>query len=232
MFSPVKVYLVTSTTSAFSDLKPDIRNDWRRISDSISQDLPIVYKNFRTLSNHTSRYIRKCIRFIYSFYPITLKDRWGTTEDFAIIPFHPILFSSPSRADKVHPYPLTLSSQPFFCLPLLLFHFTLPSRIVFAKPEDLRRGQSSWPGSGAHHILQGLLRFSANLLYGFTILVQHVQQYINRGLNSLSPYIRIKYHIYCYTFANSVVKTRGQWGSESMSIPNTIELQWLEHLWD
>ena len=36
---------------------------------------------------------------------------------------------------------LILSSSLFFCLPFLLFPFTMPCRIVFAKPEDLE----TWP---------------------------------------------------------------------------------------
>ena len=73
------------------------------------------------------------------FYPITLGGRRGTTDEFATIPFHLDLFSAAlvelARSIPVHS--LILSSHLFFCLPLFLFPFTVPCRIVFAKPEDL-----------------------------------------------------------------------------------------------
>ena len=71
----------------------------------------------------------------YLFYPITLEGRRGTTDEFATIPFHLDLFSAAlvelAKSIPVH------SSHLFFCLPLFLFPFTVPYRIVFAKPEDL-----------------------------------------------------------------------------------------------
>ena len=77
------------------------------------------------------------------FYPITLGGRRGTTDEFATIPFHLDLFSAAlvelTKSNPVHS--LILSSHLFFCLPLFLFPFTVPCRIVFAKPEDLE----TWP---------------------------------------------------------------------------------------
>ena len=68
------------------------------------------------------------------FCPIILEGRRGTTDEFATIPFHLILFS----ADKVNPVnSLILSTHLFFCLLIRLFPFTVPLRIVFAKLEDL-----------------------------------------------------------------------------------------------
>ena len=84
-------------------------------------------------------------RHVYSilFYPIFLGGRRGTTDEFATIPFHFDLFSAAlvelSKSIPVHS--LILSSHLFFCLPLFLFPFTVPCRIVFAKPEDLE----TWP---------------------------------------------------------------------------------------
>ena len=77
------------------------------------------------------------------FYPITLEGRRGTTDEFASIPFHLDLFSAaPVELVKSIPvHSLILSSHLFFCLPLLLFPFTVPCRIVFAKQEDLE----TWP---------------------------------------------------------------------------------------
>ena len=77
------------------------------------------------------------------FYPITLEGRRGTTDEFATIPFHLDLFSAAlvELAKSIPVHSLILSSHRFFCLPLFLFPFTVPCRIVFAKPEDLE----TWP---------------------------------------------------------------------------------------
>ena len=75
----------------------------------------------------------------YSILGITLEGRRGTTDEFATNPFHLVLFSAAlielEKSIPVHS--LILSTHLFFCLPLFLFPFTLPFRIVFAKPEDL-----------------------------------------------------------------------------------------------
>ena len=73
------------------------------------------------------------------FYPITLEGHRGTTDEFATIPFHLDLFSAAlvELAKSIPVHSLILSSRLFFCLPLFLFPFTVPCRIVFAKPEDL-----------------------------------------------------------------------------------------------
>ena len=78
------------------------------------------------------------------FYSIpTLEGRRSTTDEFATIPFHLDLFSAAlvelARSISVHS--LILFSHLFFCLPLFRFPFTVPCRIVFAKPEDLE----PWP---------------------------------------------------------------------------------------
>ena len=80
---------------------------------------------------------------IFLFYPITLEGRRGTTDEFATIPFHLDLFSAAlvELAKSIPVHSLILSSHLFFCLPLCLFPFTVPCRIVFAKPEDLE----TWP---------------------------------------------------------------------------------------
>ena len=77
------------------------------------------------------------------FYPITLEGRRGTTVEFATIPFHLDLFSAAlvELAKSIPVHSLILSSHLFFCLPLFLFPFTVPCRIVFAIPEDLE----TWP---------------------------------------------------------------------------------------
>ena len=86
-----------------------------------------------------------CFIFVYSilFYPIALEGRRGTTDEFATTPFHLDLFSAAlvELAKSIPVHSLILSSHLFFCLPLFLFPFTVPCRIVFAKPEDLE----TWP---------------------------------------------------------------------------------------
>ena len=83
-------------------------------------------------------FLRLCL-----FYPITLEGRPGTTDEFATIPFHFVLFSAAlvEIAKSIPVHSLILSSHLFFCPPLFLFPFTVPCRIVFAKPEDLE----TWP---------------------------------------------------------------------------------------
>ena len=98
-------------------------------------ELQQIWKNFRVASPE----------HVYSilFYPITLKGRRGTTDEFATTPFHLDLFSAAlvELAKSIPVHYLILSSHLFFCLPLFLFPFTVPCRIVFAKPEDLE----TWP---------------------------------------------------------------------------------------
>ena len=90
---------------------------------------------------------------VYSilFYPITLEGRQSTTDEFATIPFHLDLFSAAlvELAKSIPVHSLILSSHLFFCLPLFLFAFTVPCRIVFAKPEDLE----TWPNHPSFRFL-------------------------------------------------------------------------------
>ena len=80
---------------------------------------------------------------LFLFYPITLEGHRGTTDEFTTIPFHLDLFSAAlvELAKSIPVHSLILSSHLFFCLPLFLFPFSVPCRIVFAKPEDLE----TWP---------------------------------------------------------------------------------------
>ena len=81
--------------------------------------------------------------FSILFYPITLEGRRGTTTEFATIPFHLVLFSAAliELAKSIPVHSLILSSHLTFCLSLFLFPFTVPCRIVFAKPES----PETWP---------------------------------------------------------------------------------------
>ena len=85
------------------------------------------------------------------FYPITLEGHRGTTDELATIPFHLDLFSAAlvELAKSIPVHSLILSSHLFVCLPLFLFPFTMPCRIVFAKPEDLE----TWPNYLSFHFL-------------------------------------------------------------------------------
>ena len=99
------------------------------------------------------------------FYPITLGGRRGTTDEFAAIPFHLDLFSAAlvELAKSIPVHSLILSSHLFFCLPLFLFPFTVPWRIVFAKSEDLetdtRISVSVLRGVGANSIIYFIVKF-------------------------------------------------------------------------
>ena len=94
-----------------------------------------------TLATVNNRFV--VVYYSILFYPITLGGRRGTTDELATIPFHLDLFSAAlvELAKSIPVHSLILSSHLFFCLPLFLFPFTVPSRIVFAKPEDLE----TWP---------------------------------------------------------------------------------------
>ena len=72
--------------------------------------------------------------------PITLQGLWGTTDDFATTPFRVILSSAAlvQLTKSIPDHSLILSSH-LFCLPLLLFPFTVSCRIFFTKPEDPAR---------------------------------------------------------------------------------------------
>ena len=105
-----------------------------------------VIFSFRSdLIIHSDRWMCLFVSFSISilFYPITLGGRRGTTDEFATTPFHLDLFSATlvELAKSIPVHSLILSSHLFFCLPLFLFPFTVPCRIVFAKQEDLE----TWP---------------------------------------------------------------------------------------
>ena len=98
------------------------------------------------------------------FYPIALEGCRDTTDEFATIPFHLVLFSAAlvELAKLILFHSFILSFQLFFCLPFVLCPYTVPCRIAFAKPEDIQmwRNYLSFhvlTGSEVHHILQWLL---------------------------------------------------------------------------
>ena len=86
---------------------------------------------------------RNTLSFLISSQSLNLGGRRSTIDDVAKIPFHSSL-SSAALMESSNPIPvhsLMLSSNLFFCLPLLLAPFTVPCRIVFAMPEDFEM----WP---------------------------------------------------------------------------------------
>ena len=100
--------------------------------------LRVSFKTFPSFSIHSHSIL------LFLFYLITLEGRRGTTDEFATIPFHLVLFSAAlvevTKSIPVHS--IILSSHLFFCLPLFICSFTVPCRIVFAKSEDLETWQN------------------------------------------------------------------------------------------
>ena len=108
------------------------------------------------------------------FCPITLEGRWGTTDEFATILSHLVLFSAVlvELAKSIPVHSLILSSHLFLCLPLFLFPFTVPCRIVLARPEDLE----TWPNHLSFRFLTKVRSSSALfidrvVLYKFSIIL-------------------------------------------------------------
>ena len=84
----------------------------------------------------------------------------GTTNEFATIHFHLVLFSPPlaGLTNSIPAHSLILSSHLFLCLPLL-FPFIVPCRIVFAKPADFEM----WPNCNAYGIIDNLQIYNVAL---------------------------------------------------------------------
>ena len=116
---------------------------WNEYCESACARLPIHFRISHPTVNMQSSGTLVHVYLSILFYPITLEGRRGTTDEFATIPFHLDLFSAAlvELAKSIPVHSLILSSHLFFCLPLFLFPFTVPCRIVFAKPEDLE----TWP---------------------------------------------------------------------------------------
>ena len=68
---------------------------------------------------------------------LNCEDRWGTTEDFTTSFLHFSLFSTAlwDLANSSHVHFLIVSSRLFLCLPCLLPPFTVPWKMVFARPD-------------------------------------------------------------------------------------------------
>ena len=69
---------------------------------------------------------------------LNYEGRWGTTDDFTTSFLHSSLFST-ALWDLANSRPvnsLMLSSHLFLCLPCLLSPFTVPCKIVLARPDE------------------------------------------------------------------------------------------------
>ena len=84
----------------------------------------------------------KIVHYIL-FYPITLEGRRGTTDEFATIPFHLVLFSAAlvELAKSIPVHSLILSTH-LFCLPLFLFPSLCPVGLSLLNQKILRHGQT------------------------------------------------------------------------------------------
>ena len=137
------------------------------------------------------------------FYPITLEGRRGTTDEFATIPFHLDLLSAAlvelAKSNPIHS--LILSSHLFFCLLLFLFPFTVPCRIVFAKPEDLE----TWPNRLSFRFLTRVRSSSYSPMAAWIFLRTSsvVTWSLYEMFNSLRQHLISKA---CVLFSNSAVK--------------------------
>ena len=77
--------------------------------------------------------------FSILIYTIIMEGHWGTTDDFATIPCHLVLFSPAliELAKSIPVHYLILSWFIFFCLHRLFFPLTASCRVDFAKLEIL-----------------------------------------------------------------------------------------------
>ena len=152
------------------------------------------------------------------FYPITLEGRRATTDEFATIPFHLDLFSAAlvELAKSIPVHSLILSTHLFFCLPLFLFLFTVPCRIVFAKPEDLE----TWPNYLSFHFLARVRSssYSPKAAGIFLRTSSLVTWSLYETFNSLRWHFISKA---CVLFSNTAVKVHDSQANRNMKM--TIE---------
>ena len=134
-----------------------------------------------------------------------MEGRRGTTDEFATIPVHLVLFLAAlvELAKSIPAHSLILSSHLFFCLPLFLCPFTVPCRTVFAKSEDLE----TWPN---HLSFRFLTRFRSSLyspmaawifLRAFSLVTWSLYEMFNS----------LRWHLIskaCVFFINSAVEVR------------------------
>ena len=83
---------------------------------------------------------------------------WGTTDDFATSFLHFSLFSTAlwDLANSRPVHSLMLSSHLFLCLPRLLPPFTVPYKMILARPDELK----TWPYFCSLHLFTMVKRSS------------------------------------------------------------------------
>ena len=96
------------------------------------------YRITRVLS--TMHVLRMTINYHRHLHHLSLnrEGRWGTTDDFATSFLHLSLFST-ALGDSANSRPvlsLMLSSNLFLCRPCLLPPFTVPCKMVLARPDE------------------------------------------------------------------------------------------------
>ena len=134
---------------------------------------------------------------------------------FPTIPFHLDLFSAAlvelAKSIPVHSY--ILSSHLFFCLPFFLFAFTVPCRIVFAKPEDLE----TWPNHLSFRFLTRVRSSSYSPMAAWVFLRTSslVTWSLYEMFNSLREHLISKA---CVLFSNSAVKVHDSQAYRNMEI--------------
>ena len=158
---------------------------------------------YHKINKEFSKFYWRYFDYSILFYPITLEGRLGTTDEFATIPFHLDLFSAAlvELAKSIPVNSLILSSHLFFCLPLFLFPFTVPCRIVFAKPEDLE----TWPNHLSFRFLTRVRSLSYSPMAAWIFL--QTSSLVTWSLYEMSNSLR--YHLIskaCVLFSNSAVK--------------------------
>ena len=116
------------------------------------------------------------------FYPKTLEGRRSTTDEFAISPFHLVLFSDTltELAKPISVHILILSSYLFFCLPFFFFLSLCSIGLFLLNHKTLKRIQTfliSVLDEGQVFIIvcNGCLDLSVYLLIGNMVLVLKVQ---------------------------------------------------------
>ena len=124
-------------------------------------------------------------------YDLSLKHegRWGTTDNFATSFLHFSLFSTAlwDLANSRPVHSLILSSHHFLCLPCLLLPFTVPCKIVLARPDE----QETWLYHCSSHLFMMVRRSSCGLV-GCWILAW-TSSLVTRSLYEMHSILR--YHL-------------------------------------
>ena len=81
----------------------------------LSQYLKLLRYVQRTETEFAKNYLVKNSWYSILFYPLTFEGRWGTTDEFATIPFHLVLFSAAlvELANSIPVHSLIMSSHLF-----------------------------------------------------------------------------------------------------------------------